>query len=42
MDQDTWVNVALVLVLILVGGVFAGTEIAPVSLRASQIGRLEA
>jgi len=42
MDQDTWVNVALVLVFILVGGVFAGTEIALVSLRESQIGRLEA
>ncbi|WP_020016337.1 hemolysin family protein [Promicromonospora sukumoe] len=42
MDQDTWVNAALVLVFILVGGVFAGTEIALVSLRESQIGRLEA
>ncbi|WP_423461900.1 hemolysin family protein [Promicromonospora sp. MS192] len=41
MDQDTWVNVALVLVFILVGGVFAGTEIALVSLRESQIDRLE-
>ncbi|MGW2093565.1 hemolysin family protein [Promicromonospora sukumoe] len=42
MDQDTILNVALVLVFILVGGVFAGTEIALVSLRESQIGRLEA
>ncbi|MFD7307189.1 hemolysin family protein [Promicromonospora sp. NPDC059942] len=42
MDQDTWVNVALVLVFILVGGVFAGTELALVSLRESQISRLEA
>ena len=42
MDQGTWVNVALVLVFVLVGGVFAGTEIALVSLRESQLSRLEA
>jgi putative hemolysin len=42
MDQDTWVNAGLVLVFILIGGVFAGTEIALVSLRESQISRLEA
>jgi putative hemolysin len=41
MDQDTWLNVALVLAFILVGGVFAGTEIALVSLRESQVARLE-
>ncbi|MGI5191905.1 hemolysin family protein [Promicromonospora sp. CA-289599] len=42
MDQDTWVNIALVLLFILIGGVFAGTELALVSLRGSQISRLEA
>ncbi len=41
MDQDTLVNVCLVLVFILIGGVFAGTEIALVSLRESQINRLQ-
>jgi putative hemolysin len=41
MDQDTWLNVALVLLFILIGGVFAGTEIALISLRESQISRLE-
>ncbi len=41
MDQDTLFNVGLVLVFILVGGVFAGTEIALVSLRESQINRLQ-
>ena len=41
MDQDTLVNIALVLLFVLVGGVFAGTEIALVSLRESQISRLE-
>ncbi|WP_135848996.1 hemolysin family protein [Serinibacter arcticus] len=40
MDGETWVNIALVLVFILVGGVFAGTEIALVSLRESQIDQL--
>lgn len=40
MDQDTWLTLALVLLFILVGGVFAGTEIALVSLRESQVGRL--
>jgi putative hemolysin len=41
MDRDTWLNVALVLVFILIGGVFAGTEMALVSLRESQVNRLE-
>lgn len=41
MDQDTWLNIGLVLLFVLVGGVFAGTEIALVSLRESQINRLE-
>ncbi|MFW7414833.1 hemolysin family protein [Demequina sp. SO4-18] len=41
MDQDTLFNVGLVLVFILIGGVFAGTEIALVSLRESQIHRLQ-
>lgn len=41
MDQDTWLNVGLVLAFILIGGVFAGTEIALVSLRDSQVARLE-
>ncbi len=41
MDQDTWLNIALVLVFIFVGGLFAGTELALVSLRESQIDRLE-
>ena len=41
MDQDTLFNIGLVLVFILVGGVFAGTEIALVSLRESQINRLQ-
>ncbi|GHS89876.1 membrane protein [Actinomycetota bacterium] len=40
MDQETWLNLALVLVFILVGGVFAATEIALVSLRSSQLDRL--
>lgn len=34
-------NIALVLVFILIGGVFAGTELALVSLRESQLGQLE-
>jgi putative hemolysin len=41
MDQTTLLNLALVLAFVLVGGVFAGTEIALVSLRDSQIDRLE-
>lgn len=41
MNTDTVVNIALVLVFVLIGGVFAGTEIALVTLRESQIRRLE-
>ncbi|WP_225754330.1 hemolysin family protein [Actinotalea sp. Marseille-Q4924] len=41
MDQDTLTNIALVLGFILLGGVFAGTELALVSLRESQVNRLE-
>ena len=41
MDTQTIVNLALVLAFILVGGVFAGTEIALVSLREGQISALE-
>lgn len=41
MDGETWQNILLVLAFILVGGVFAATEIALVSLRESQLDRLE-
>ena len=37
MDTQTWVNFALVVLFVLVGGVFAATEIALVSLRDSQL-----
>ncbi|MBI2244062.1 MAG: DUF21 domain-containing protein, partial [Nocardioides sp.] len=40
MDAQTLTNLALVLLFILVGGVFAGTEIALVSLREGQINTL--
>lgn len=40
MDQQTLINLALVVVFILVGGVFAGTEIALVSLREGQVNAL--
>lgn len=40
MDRATLLNAALVLVFVLVGGVFAGTELALVSLRESQVERL--
>ena len=40
MDAETWANIGLVVLFILVGGVFAGTEIALVSLRDSQIDQL--
>ena len=40
-DQNTIFNFILVLVLVLVGGVFAATEMALVSLRQSQLARLE-
>jgi len=40
MTDQMWWSVALVLLLILVGGVFAGTEFALVSLRDSQLDQL--
>lgn len=39
-DQGTWLSVGLVLLFVLIGGVFAGTELALVSLRESQIQQL--
>ncbi|GAA1943814.1 hemolysin family protein [Nocardioides hwasunensis] len=42
MESGTWVDVLLVLGFVLVGGVFAATEIALVSLRAAQVDKLEA
>ncbi|HRD61110.1 MAG TPA: hemolysin family protein [Nocardioides sp.] len=39
-DTDTFANLALVVAFVLVGGVFAATEIALVSLRESQVDRL--
>lgn len=41
MTVDIWSDIALVLLFVLVGGVFAGTELALVSLRESQLGQLE-
>lgn len=41
MDQYTLVSAGLVLVFVLVGGVFAATEMALVSLRESQLSQLE-
>lgn len=38
--QDMWLSAGLVLVFILIGGVFAGTELALVSLRDSQLEQL--
>lgn len=40
MDQGTLLNIGLVLLFVLVGGLFAGTELALVSLRESQVDRL--
>ncbi|PSL04699.1 putative hemolysin [Haloactinopolyspora alba] len=40
MNQGTLLNVGLVLLFILIGGLFAATEIALVSLRESQLGQL--
>jgi putative hemolysin len=42
MDVETLLNIGLVLLFVLIGGVFAGTEIALVSLRESQVNRLAA
>ena len=41
MDSQTLTNLGLVLLFVLVGGVFAGTEIALVSLRQGQLDHLE-
>ncbi|MBP6996183.1 MAG: HlyC/CorC family transporter [Phycicoccus sp.] len=41
MDTQTWINVGLVVLFVLIGGVFAATEIALVSLRESQLAALE-
>jgi putative hemolysin len=41
MDSQTVLNFGLVLVFVLVGGVFAATEIALVSLRESQLSRIQ-
>jgi putative hemolysin len=40
-EAGTWIDVLLVLAFVLVGGVFAATEIALVSLRSGQVDRLE-
>ena len=42
MDSDTLVNFLLVLFFVLLGGVFAGTEMALVSLREGQVRKMEA
>lgn len=42
MDVDTLVNIGLVVVFVLIGGVFAGTEMAIVTLRESQVRAIEA
>ncbi|GAA2008984.1 hemolysin family protein [Brevibacterium samyangense] len=39
--MDMWVSALLVVVFVLIGGVFAATELALVSLRESQLDRLE-
>lgn len=41
MDQDTWFNILLVVIFVLIGGVFAATELALVSLREGQIESME-
>jgi putative hemolysin len=41
MDSQTLLNVGLVLVFVMVGGVFAATELALVSLRGSQLSAME-
>lgn len=39
--MDTWLNLLLVVVFVLIGGVFAATELSLVSLREGQIDRIE-
>ena len=41
MDVDTLTNLGLVMVFVLVGGLFAATELALVSLRESQLNQME-
>lgn len=41
MDTETWVNALLVILFVVIGGVFAGTEMAIVNLRESQVRRIE-
>ncbi|WP_336649485.1 hemolysin family protein [Kocuria rosea] len=41
MDSDTLINLGLVLAFVVIGGVFAGTEMAIVTLRESQIKKIE-
>ncbi|ADG73824.1 protein of unknown function DUF21 [Cellulomonas flavigena DSM 20109] len=41
MTADTWADIGLVLLFVLIGGVFAGTELALVSLRESQLVQIE-
>lgn len=41
MDINTWINIGLVFCFVLLGGVFAGTELALVSLRESQLRQME-
>lgn len=40
MDGDTWINLGLVVLFVVIGGIFAATEMAIVTLRESQINRL--
>ncbi|MCK9823326.1 hemolysin family protein [Nocardioides cavernae] len=42
MEPGTWIDVLLVLAFVLMGGVFAATELALVSLRSAQVDKLEA
>ena len=42
MDLDTLLNIGLVVLFVLIGGVFAGTEMAIVTLRESQVRAIEA
>ena len=41
MTADIWADIGLVLLFVLIGGVFAGTELALVSLRESQLVQIE-
>jgi putative hemolysin len=41
MDLDTLLNAALVVLFVLIGGIFAGTEMALVNLRQSQVQAIE-